>query len=414
MRIWVINPFDDIPGEGSKQRYWTIAEKLAARGHEVVWWSSSWSHRRKTRRTLPERPDQLPAGIELRLVEAPPYHKNVSLERLKNHRFYARQLRAEGETRLSTQPPDGVLISWPPMETWEVAHSWKQQCGCRIILDVMDAWPDNFLMLAPKLPVARALLRLALSSWLKRSRRACQGSDGVSSQSEAFADWARQRGAPDDPHVCYLGAEQSVKDGAAAPSPNPSPLRLLYLGAMGRLYDLETCLQAMEILVKRGIDVRLDLAGQGEKKPALIAQSAELQRIGRVTFHGYLQGEALSSLLQTSHVGLIPMHPESLVAAPYKAGEYLAAGLPIVSSLPGELQQLLEQGQCGAPYAYGNPASLADAIQHYMDRDRLTIERRNALLLFTQKFDRSVTYEQWADWVESMAQKKPRAFARGW
>ena len=52
MRVWIFNPFDDVPGEGKPQRYWTLAEELAAAGNQVVWWSSDWSHRRKAWRRL--------------------------------------------------------------------------------------------------------------------------------------------------------------------------------------------------------------------------------------------------------------------------------------------------------------------------------------------------------------------------
>jgi hypothetical protein len=50
MRIWIINPFDDLPCEGKAQRFWSLSETLADQGHEVIWWSSDWSHRRKAKR----------------------------------------------------------------------------------------------------------------------------------------------------------------------------------------------------------------------------------------------------------------------------------------------------------------------------------------------------------------------------
>ena len=54
LTIWIVNPFDDIPGEGLPPlRYWSLARILAARGHDVIWWSATWSHRRKARRDVP-------------------------------------------------------------------------------------------------------------------------------------------------------------------------------------------------------------------------------------------------------------------------------------------------------------------------------------------------------------------------
>src|SRR5690606_25873676 len=81
--IWIFNPFDDVPGEGKPQRYWRVAEELARRGHEVVWWSSDFSHRRKDRR---KAPDGAEIPFAIRLVATPPYQRNISLARIRNHR----------------------------------------------------------------------------------------------------------------------------------------------------------------------------------------------------------------------------------------------------------------------------------------------------------------------------------------
>ena len=36
LTIWIVNPFDDIPGEGLPPlRYWSLARILAARGHDI-------------------------------------------------------------------------------------------------------------------------------------------------------------------------------------------------------------------------------------------------------------------------------------------------------------------------------------------------------------------------------------------
>ena len=54
LSIWIVNPFDDIPGEGLPPlRYWSLARVLAGRGHDVTWWTAAWSHRRKAPRATP-------------------------------------------------------------------------------------------------------------------------------------------------------------------------------------------------------------------------------------------------------------------------------------------------------------------------------------------------------------------------
>lgn len=404
MRIWLVNPFDDIPGEGRPQRYWSLARVLSERGHEVVWWSSDWSHRRKAKRRVNESALQDAGGFQLRLIETPPYVRNVGLARLRNHRAYAQRLNVEGGKMLESTPPDLVLFSWPPMGTAEVALEWRVQCGCKVVMDVMDVWPDNFLMLAPAFPGASAIMRLVLWPWFRQANKATQSVDALSAQSDTFQAWAVNKGSHQPSHVCYLGAWPLPSNCGVFSEPVGGVVRLLYLGAMGRVYDLKTVISAVALLLNEGAPVSLELAGQGEQEADLQRLVEELGLSKQIRFHGYLEGEALQDLLRSVDVGVIPMRPESQVAVPYKAGEYLTAGLAIVNSLPGEMAQLLSDFDCGTEYICGDVESMAGAIRLYLESpEQLKRARDNAGRLFKERFDRSNTYVNWAQWLGAVA-----------
>jgi glycosyltransferase involved in cell wall biosynthesis len=94
--------------------------------------------------------------------------------------------------------------------------------------------------------------------------------------------------------------------------------------------------------------------------------------------------------------------PESLVAVPYKACDYAAAGLALVNALPGELQRLIDEHAAGVAYTAGDAASLARAIAGLAaDRSRLAACRQGARRLAAAEFDRERTYPKFADWLES-------------
>ena len=51
MTVWIQNPFDNLPQEGfRKQRYWLMAEAFVRAGHDVVYWTSDFSHATKAPR----------------------------------------------------------------------------------------------------------------------------------------------------------------------------------------------------------------------------------------------------------------------------------------------------------------------------------------------------------------------------
>lgn len=400
--VWVFNPYDEIPGEGGRQRFWSLSEALAAEGCSVVWWSSGFSHRRKATRklelgTTESSLAELP--FELRLVETPAYTKNVSWARLRNHRHYGEQLyrdacQAVESGRLHT--PDVIVASLPPMEGPMAALRLKQRFGCRVVTDVMDTWPDTFLQVLPR--GLHFLGRVALCPYYRMLRKACAESDAISAQSHAFAGYARSAGASREVHVCYLGgnsqAASSIPSQSSATNDTPS-IRLVYLGAMGRSYDLDTVLDAIEILLQRGVEVDCVFVGEGEKRAALEARS-----VSGVRFTGFLQGAELDGELQQADVGLVPFFRASGVAVPYKAGEYFAHGLPILSSIDGELGDLVREYRCGAVYSEQDATALADRIQEYaQNRDLLDQAKRQARACFDTQFDRAKTYPAFAKWI---------------
>ena len=126
LSIWIVNPFDDIPGEGLPPlRYWSLARVLACRGHDVTWWTAAWSHRRKAPRSTPllTRDEE---GFAVRLVAVRPYTKNVSFARLASHRDFGRtfeRLAHESIASGQLERPDVILASLPPLEGPEAAAS---------------------------------------------------------------------------------------------------------------------------------------------------------------------------------------------------------------------------------------------------------------------------------------------------
>ncbi|MFM7413173.1 MAG: hypothetical protein ACKO6E_08195, partial [Planctomycetota bacterium] len=120
--------------------------------------------------------------------------------------------------------------------------------------------------------------------------------------------------------------------------------------------------------------------------------------------HGLLPRQAYANLLARCDVGLVCVKPESRVAVPYKACDYAAAGLALVNSLPGELQQLIDQHDAGVAYTAGDATSLARALAGLAsDRVRLTACRHGAHRLAATAFDRERTYPKFAEWLETVS-----------
>ena len=348
MTVWIENPFDNLPAEGFRpQRYWLMAEAFAKAGHDVTLWTSDFSHAKKAPRTL----SKIEAPFRLKLIKTPPYSGNVSFKRIASHRAYAANwlVDARAEAKESGKP-DVIIISMPPLSTADAALAMKREFGAKIVVDVMDAWPETFERLFPA-PL-KFLSTLALLPLRRAAKRAYRGADLVTGVCDAYGDIARANGAREYARF-YHGIDTSKARGANTQRP---PLSFVYAGNFGRGYDLSTAIRA----VKATEGATLDIAGAGEREAEWRTLAAHSPRI---RFHGYLSGDELDNLLGKSSIGVIPLSDDTFVGLPYKLGDYAAHNLRMVTSLRGECAAILEKHNAGAVYDAKDPSSFIAAAQ---------------------------------------------------
>ena len=354
MKIWIHSPFDNLPQEGfRKQRYWLMAEAFAAAGHDVVYWTADFNHGTKAPRCLAGG-FVSPPRIALRLGPTSGYERNVSLRRIWSHVLYARRLASAGAALVATDAvhrPDVVISATPTLGAARSAFRLARRYGATFVLDMQDAWPETFYRLLPR--VCRPLGALLLAPMHACARRLYREADLVSGVSRRYGEIARRA----DFMLAYHGLA-CPDEPVEASAGNGVPTRLAYAGNLGEGYDLETVLEA----VVRDGRLTLDIAGKGPREPSLRAQVTRLGLSERVRFHGYLAAADLRALLDRCDVGIVPMRDDSWVGLPYKLGDYLAAGLKVVSSLHGECAELLERARLGSVYDFGSADSLLRAL----------------------------------------------------
>lgn len=418
MKVWIVQIGEPIVGidEGARSgRCNMLAQALAQRGHAVTWWNSTFHHFRKSYRFRGHTTVELPPSLTVRLLHGvPSYRRNTSIRRVLNQRSIARQFSKIAPT---LERPDLIYACLPAPELCEQAVRFARESNIPVVVDIRDPWPDLYLNLFPK--VLRSLARIALGPEYRRSERIFRGATALTAVSTSYLNWALERAArPASPHdraflIGYTAAEitapvdpAAIREFGERHGIKRENKLITFCGVFGSSYDLETVVECAALLEKGGrTDVQFVLAGHGDKAETLRRQAAGLHN---VVFTGWLDQSSLRTLIAMSSIGLCAYGKEATQSLPNKPFEYMAAGLPQISSLKGELEDLLHLHQIGLFYRAGDAASLRDQVLRIVDSPSLQREMsQRAAETFRRHFDASHIYPAFAEYLEKTADRFP-------
>lgn len=421
MRTWVITIGEPLPvDEGSPRLYRSgiLANMLADRGHDVVWWSSAFDHMLKKHRATSTESRQLRTNLRLTMLHGRGYRRNVSLARILDHRDLAREFRAA----IGSEPePDVIVSTMPTADLSNAALDYAVPRGIPVLLDCRDAWPEVFLEAVPRWlhPVAR----IAIQPAIRKNRQALSRATAISGMSDGYVEYglghAGRARTPLDRAFAFgyanVAQPQDAIDAAnrfwdeTLPPIGQRTLTACFFGTLGRQFDIETVVEAAGILHQEGCDVRFVLCGTGDNLERYRSLASGLPN---VFFPGWVKAAQIYTLMRRSQVGLAPyfLNPFFEPAIPNKPPEYLSAGLPVVTSLwRGALRVVLEANDCGAFYKERDAAELARALRDLYEKpDRLVAMSARAKALFEESFRAEKVYGDMIAHLEGLARSAGR------
>lgn len=414
--IWLFQIGEPLPTDSGRPRVLRagiLAEELARRGHRVTWWATTFSHIRKSYDFDRETVVEAKPGLTVHALHGRPYRRNISVARLLNHHDLTKGFKKAAPTKAK---PHVIVASMPSLDLAAAAVAYAQANGVPSAIDIRDLWPDAWTYVLPR--AARPLARLALTPFYAELSSALRGATGILGISELFLDWGlghsgRARGAWDRVFAMayqrpsYSDAEQAEAETfwrARGVIATPQPRIACFVGNLSRrsaraLVGIAKAFCAMPQSVRR--EWRLVLCGTGDLVPEL--QEAASREPG-IILPGWINAVQIWTLMRRSMCGLIPYEnvPDLLAGYPNKFGEYLSAGLPILSLLRGAVGESIQRNNCG--WVSNGPVHAASAFEDIArDQNAWNAKSAAAAALFSREFDARVVYRDHADYVERLA-----------
>jgi len=403
MLVWIVEIGEPLPGIDADVREWRcgmLVRALVTGGHTVTWWASTFDHISKRQRAGYPTRIQVEPALEIRLLHGPGYTKNRSIRRWIHHRVVAARFSREARDE---RKPDIVFCCLPTIELAFESVRYGTGMGVPVCIDIRDLWPDEYSRGVPN--SLRGMFHLLLLWERRRVERALTQTAAITAISERFLEWgltqARRRRTNADAvfPMGYPARRMYPVERVQAKTEqyrqnyglDRNRMLVTFVGSFTHSFDFATVVRAAREFDRgRGSEIKFILAGDG---PTMSEVRGMASGVTNMFFPGWLDQESVRAILDLSSVGLAPYHDSASMSLPNKPFEYMAAGLPILSSLKGELEHLITKEGIGLQYQGGDVASLFERLTWLLSNPECRIEMATkALELFKERFSDEVIY----------------------
>lgn len=127
------------------------------------------------------------------------------------------------------------------------------------------------------------------------------------------------------------------------------PFSIVYTGTIHPNWGVDILLKAFDLLMKKSYDIKLILAGPATHSLLKYIKELEHKYPANIQYLGIIHWSELYKILALGDVGVAPYKGQGSAryGTPLKIKEYIAAGLPVISTSIGEIQHFLKENGVG-------------------------------------------------------------------
>ncbi|MHB8449165.1 MAG: methyltransferase domain-containing protein [Mycobacteriales bacterium] len=319
-------------------------------------------------------------------------------------------------------PPDVIVASMPTIELAYAAVRYGKLHNVPVVADVRDLWPD---VITHAMPFGRVLAKPVTLPLQGLLAHALRDATAITGTSRNFVAWgcrgARREPGPWD-RAFPLGFEAREVPVEAVDEAGESMRRTaglkpelhvgIFTGAFSSIMDVPCLIEGARLLWEQGRrDFQIVLAGRGQFDAAWRAQA---RGVPNVTFVGWQDAAGLAYLGRVASVGIVAQTAVAPPNLPNKVFDYMHAGLPILSNIPGDMADLVRAESCGRTFRAGDARSFAREFASMLqDREELAAMGVRSARLGSLRFSADAVYGEMADLLEEISVAR-RADASSW
>ena len=393
MHILLIHQAFVTTGEAGGTRHIEFAKRLAAKGHRVTIITSPVSYLSGESSLSGHffwKKEQWAENIEIRYCwTTSGMHKGFVLRLFAFFSFMFSSFLCA----LNVKNVDVVWGTSPNLfqgwTAWLSARCKRK----KFLLEIRDLWPEFAVAMgALKNP---QLIRM--SQWLEKFLY--NHADRIIVNSPGFIPYIREI-CGKTPDLVPNGADEAMFEGADGSAFREQyglgdDFVVMYSGAHGPANDLETVLNAADLLRERG-DIRFVFVGSGKDKPRLEALKAE-KRLDNVLFVPPVSKDHIASVMAAENAGLAILKNLDMFKTTYpnKVFDIMACGDPVICQIDGVIRDVVEENHAGVFVKPGDAQALAEAVRKLSsDPEGCAQMGENGRKAIIEKFNRDKAAEK--------------------
>jgi len=414
--VWLITQGEPSPiDEGNPRLHRTglLFKFFEQSGHQVIWFNSTFNHFTKKQRF--DKTTILPSGNNSWLVflKARGYKRNISIQRILDHIDLGEEF---SRCKSKFTVPDIIVSAYPTYELCHEALKYSKKYNIPLLIDYRDKWPEVFFDILPKW--LRNISRIPFFPLFYSVNRLFSRVDGLIGMSDPFLDLAlkkakRSRKSNDavfpfgylsvTDNIFFDGKENQFWDDLDVLQ--NENLKICFFGAIGKMFDFDTIISTamnLEIVSRK---ITFIICGSGEKLESL---KIKAKGYNNIIFPGFISANQIMTLMQRCHIGISPYLANEgfLESLPNKIIEYLAGGLPVITSLENSYHgRIILENSLGFSYKIGKSAELINLFVR-LDQNRELVKSyaQNAYKFFYNNFKAEIVYQNYINHILNVQQ----------
>lgn len=349
-------------------------------------------------------------GVDVVRTWLLPYPNRKPLERMLNYGSFCASASVCGAF---LGRPDVVIGTSPPLPIAIAGYNVARVKRVPFIFEVRDLWPESLEGVGLSGEHSRMYRMVA-----RIVRFLYKHSDHIVVVTPVFKEYLHEKwGVPLEKMSIVVNGVETDRFLPAVPSEDvrqkfgvTGKFIVSYVGTMGMAHGLETVLGAA-MLLRDTPEIVLLLVGDGGNRENL-QEMARIRGLTNVIFTGQQSRESVPEVINTSDVCLVMLKDEDVfkTVIPTKMLEFMSCARPVVLSVGGQAEQILNEAGAGVSVKAGDAVAVAGAIRRmYEDAELRRRSGENGRRYIVNRMSRASTAQQYLEVLARVTGKSASA-----